>query len=486
MKNTKYSKKDHALVIMLLFSLLLIVSGSIFAEDPAEIITAEREVINQVSLLQGLTFGDYNGSIPVARLKELGDIGIGTFDALNGELIMLEGVVYRAAYDGAIEIVADEETIPFSNVTFFDADEVIQLTDIDSVGALKTALDKKVSESGENRFYMIKAEGTFSTMNVRSELPQTKPYKPLAVVLETDQTFFDYDNIQGTVVGLYCPAYMNDLNAVGWHFHFVSDDRLYGGHVLDLSAETIEVSIDRTDSFAMVLPDNEMFNTFDLTIDQSEDIKKVETGEGNVSVPQESSDEQDIARKLAEELIEAAAQVEPEITAVLQSLESENARLVGLEHRLKSEESLTRKILTDAHDMEVSPEEAAAVIGDVLRYTLCIDDDQYVSVVDKTMKTFAEKNISVYKFKNRWGGEGYKGINTNLKTEDGLIFELQLHTPASFDAKELEHANYEVARSETATEEQRLAAEAYAKEIYAKVPVPAGAPEYNWEIEQNK
>ena len=62
-------------------------------------------------------------------------------------------------------------------------------------------------------------------MQVRSELPQTEPYKPLAKVLETDQTFFDYENIKGTVVGLYCPEYMSDLNAVGWHFHFISEDR---------------------------------------------------------------------------------------------------------------------------------------------------------------------------------------------------------------------------------------------------------------------
>ena len=72
---------------------------------------------------------------------------------------------------------------------------------------------------------------------------------------------------------------MSDLNAVGWHFHFISDDRKAGGHVLDLSADEIDVSLDRTDSFSMSLPDNEMFNSFDLTIDQSDDIKKVETGE---------------------------------------------------------------------------------------------------------------------------------------------------------------------------------------------------------------
>lgn len=279
MINSINGKRFRAYTVLFAMALFFIIFSSINAQGPSDNNAAQRDVINQVSLLQGLTFGDYNGSIPAARLKELGDTGIGTFDALNGELIMLEGIVYRAAFDGTIEVVADEETIPFSNVTFFDIDEKFQISGIDNVNTLKDMLDKKVSQTGDNRFYMVKIEGVFNTMQVRSELPQTKPYKPLAVVLETDQTFFDYENIAGTVVGLYCPAYMSDLNAVGWHFHFISDDRQSGGHVLNLSAEDIDVSLDRSDYFAMVLPDNEMFNNFDLTIDQSEDIKKVETGE---------------------------------------------------------------------------------------------------------------------------------------------------------------------------------------------------------------
>lgn len=239
----------------------------------------KREVINQVSLLQGLTFGDYNGSVTAGKLKDLGDTGIGTFDALNGELIMLDGVVYRAAHDGTIQIVKDSETIPFSNVTFFDADETLKLNDIKNVNSLKDALNKKVASLGKNRFYMVKIKGSFSNMNVRSEYAQKKPYKPLAKVLETDQTFFDHNNINGTVVGLYCPEYMNSINAVGWHFHFISDDKKVGGHVLNLSAKDIEASIDSTDNFFMLVPNNDMFNNFDLSVDQSADIKKVETGE---------------------------------------------------------------------------------------------------------------------------------------------------------------------------------------------------------------
>lgn len=245
--------------------------------------TNDREVINQVSLLQGLTLGDYNGSITAGQLKEKGDIGIGTFDALNGELIMLDGVIYRAASDGSVEAVPDDETIPFSNVTFFDDEQVFDIADIENVAALKDILNEKVNELGSNQFYFVKITGTFKEMNVRSEYAQSKPYKPLATVLETDQTFFDYENVSGTIVGLYCPGYMNDLNAVGWHFHFISDDKTKGGHILELSADAAKVSMDSTSSFAMILPDNEMFDSLDLTVDQSDDIKKVETGDDSDS-----------------------------------------------------------------------------------------------------------------------------------------------------------------------------------------------------------
>ena len=81
------------------------------------------------------------------------------------------------------------------------------------------------------------------------------------------------------MVGLYCPGYMKDLNATGWHLHFVSEDKTKGGHVLGLAIDNATLSWDYTRGFRMILPDNEMFNGLDLTVDQSEDIKKAETNE---------------------------------------------------------------------------------------------------------------------------------------------------------------------------------------------------------------
>jgi acetolactate decarboxylase len=140
-------------------------------------------------------------------------------------------------------------------------------------------LNGKVAELGGNRFYMIRIDGVFNTVYARSEYAQDKPYEPLVVVLETDQTFFDMENVSGTVVGLYCPAYMSELNNAGWHLHFISDDRTSGGHVLDLAIEEAVITWDYTDNFEMILPDNDEFTQIDFSIDRSEDVRRAETNE---------------------------------------------------------------------------------------------------------------------------------------------------------------------------------------------------------------
>ena len=239
--------------------------------------TADRETVFQVSLLQGLTLGDYYGSITVNDLKQKGDTGIGTFEGVNGELIMLDGTVYRALSDGSVEVAPDDETIPFANVTFFDTDEKENINGISGIADLKELLDEKIEQLGKNRFYMVRIDGTFKKVHARSELKQQEPYKPLAEALKTDQREFSWEDTEGTVVALYCPQYMNDLNAVGWHMHFVSADHSAGGHLLDIDIDSADLKIDCTQGFNMLLPETKMFPDLDLTIDQSEDIKNVET-----------------------------------------------------------------------------------------------------------------------------------------------------------------------------------------------------------------
>ena len=248
-------------------------------ETKKEQTETDRETIYQVALLQSLTQGYYDGIIKVSELKKHGDIGIGTFEGVNGEMIVLDGKVYQALGDGKVQEADDNETVPFSNVTFFDKDGSLELSDINDVNALKEKLNAMVEENGKNLFYFVKMSGTFEKMNVRSEIKQEKPYKTLDKALETDQREFNYDNIAGTVVALYCPDYMNGLNTPGWHFHFISDDKTKGGHLLDLKFDNATAEYDATPEFDMCLTDNGDFQKMELSKDVSDAIKKVETNE---------------------------------------------------------------------------------------------------------------------------------------------------------------------------------------------------------------
>ena len=236
-----------------------------------------KDIIYQVALLQSLVQGYYDGIITVGELKEHGDTGIGTFEGVNGEMIVLDGVVYQALADGSIAIPSDDEKIPFSNVTFFDTDESLDLSGISDMAELQSKLNTVVEEKGSNLFYVVRIDGTFPDLKVRSEYKQEKPYRMLDEALASDQTEFDYENAEGTIVGLYCPDYMGGLNNAGWHFHYISGDLTRGGHVLKVSVEKATALIDATDGFEMVLPEAGDFQEMDLAKNVDEALHKAET-----------------------------------------------------------------------------------------------------------------------------------------------------------------------------------------------------------------
>ena len=253
-----------------------ILAGTILFNTANAAEPVERETNNQVALLQSLALGHFEGSISVAELKTLGDIGIGTFEGLNGELIMLDGVVYRANQNLEINVVDDKVTIPFSNVTFFEKDFSVKVKNISDKNALENILNKLVQKHGSNSFYFVKINAGFTEILVRSEAGQEKPYPTLVEALAADQKEKTFNNINGTIVGLYCPPFMSGLNSVGWHFHFVSNDKKFGGHVLELKIKSGTVEFDKTDNFALRLPKKGNFQKLDLAQDLSADIHSAE------------------------------------------------------------------------------------------------------------------------------------------------------------------------------------------------------------------
>ena len=238
--------------------------------------TADKETLFQVATLQSLMQGDYYGSITVKDLKKYGNTGLGTFDGLNGEMIVVDGNVYQALADGTVKKASDKTKVPFTNVTSFESDFSVALKNVTTMEELKEQLTKAVDKNNKNDFYMVKISGEFKKVQVRSVYKQKEPYKDLNTVMKTDQTFYDYKDIKGIIVALYCPNYMDGLNTPGWHLHFISKDKKKGGHMLDVALDRATAKFDTTTSFNMALPQDKYFKDLDLKKDLSKEIEKVE------------------------------------------------------------------------------------------------------------------------------------------------------------------------------------------------------------------
>ena len=230
----------------------------------------QRDTVYQLSTIGSLIAGNYDGFQTAEVLKQHGDFGIGTFDALDGELVMIDGTIYKIKDTGKAELVPDSITMPFAAVTFFDKDYSLEIKDIKDYKTLSAKLDKSIIN--KNNFYAFRIDGTFAFLKLRSVPKQEKPYPILSKVTENQPTF-EHTNIKGSLIGYWCPDYIGSINVPGYHFHFISEDRTIGGHLLEVSFTQAQAFADTCDSFNMQLP---LENTNAGDMDMSAEINKVE------------------------------------------------------------------------------------------------------------------------------------------------------------------------------------------------------------------
>jgi acetolactate decarboxylase len=243
-----------------------------FSEDTT--VPLDRETLYQVSTIDALMQGVFDGVQPLAELKQHGDFGIGTFDALEGEMIVLDGIVYQAKADGRIYRVGDDVTTPLATVTYFDRDYSVTTGTAMNFSVFSYTMSSQLPS--QNMVYAVRMHGTFPFMKVRAIPAQHKPYPTLAEAAK-NQSVYTYHDTMGTVVGFYTPVFFRGLNVEGYHLHFISDDRQAGGHILDFTVPgNTAVEYDITPEFKMVLPTSGAFTGVDLSQDLTGELAKVE------------------------------------------------------------------------------------------------------------------------------------------------------------------------------------------------------------------
>lgn len=252
----------------------LVLCALLLAALPAQAEGLLRQpALVQIGVIDALLAGGYDGSVAVGELPGLGDIGLGTFDALDGEMVVLDGVVFQVPASGLVRRADPRVTTPFAQVARFKPGPALTLPPGVGLKDLEAWLDKALDDT--SLFGAARVEGLFSALKARSVPRQIRPYRPLAVVAK-EQSVFEFTQARGTLVGLRGPDYVRGLGVPGWHWHFLTSDRTRGGHVLDLTLGAGTARLASLRRFELLLPEGGL-GGLDLSKDRQGELKAVES-----------------------------------------------------------------------------------------------------------------------------------------------------------------------------------------------------------------
>jgi acetolactate decarboxylase len=158
--------------------LFLLIPTLLLAEDQG---VEHVNTLFQVSTLDSLSLGIYQGALSFRALERQGDFGVGTFDRLDGEMIALDGRFFQVRSDGTVSRVAGDATTPFAAVTTFKPDWRLTLQQPRSYPQVSALIDQMLPS--KNLFYAVKIKGTFTDLTARSVPRQFLPYPPLATAI---------------------------------------------------------------------------------------------------------------------------------------------------------------------------------------------------------------------------------------------------------------------------------------------------------------
>jgi acetolactate decarboxylase len=236
----------------------------------------EAHVLFQASTIGALLDGGFEGDLSFAELAEHGDLGLGTLNHLDGEMIALDGEFFRADVDGRLSRIGAGERTPFAVVTRFEPTLDGRLPDeqIDHVELL-ARLDALAPAGASS--CAIRLDGHFEAVRARSVPRQEPPYLSLTEVV-ADQHVFELAEVEGTMVGFRFPTYVEGIEVAGYHLHFASADRSRGGHVLDSRSRGLRVRIDPSNDLHVELPPRVELADPDLAAETHAAVLRVEGG----------------------------------------------------------------------------------------------------------------------------------------------------------------------------------------------------------------
>jgi acetolactate decarboxylase len=211
----------------------------------------QAHVLFQASTIGALLEGAFDGDVTFEELAEHGDLGLGTLNGLDGEMIAIDGRFFRADVDGMVQEIDPTERTPFAAMSWFEPALEVELDEPLTYEALLAHIDELAADPTAS--CAIRIEGEFDSVQARSVPRQYPPYQPLLEVI-ADQHVFEFTEVAGSLVGFRFPDYARGLEAEGYHLHFISEDYEQGGHVLSCRPRHVTVELDLSGELHVELP----------------------------------------------------------------------------------------------------------------------------------------------------------------------------------------------------------------------------------------
>ncbi|GII54118.1 alpha-acetolactate decarboxylase [Planotetraspora thailandica] len=232
--------------------------------------------VYQTSTMSALLEGVYDGDVTIADLLTHGDFGLGTFNHLDGEMIILDGVCYHLRADGTAGVAAPGDRTPFAVVTRFVPDITLRIGAPATRDDLVRMIDKAVTSA--NLIHAVRISGVFSRVRTRTVMAQTPPYPPLTEAT-AGEPVTEFTGVTGTLAGYRTPDYEQSISVAGYHLHFIDDEHTRGGHLLDCELTHGEVSVGSSADLHLSLPTTQAFLNANLSpSDVAEQIRRSEGG----------------------------------------------------------------------------------------------------------------------------------------------------------------------------------------------------------------
>ncbi|MBK4147736.1 acetolactate decarboxylase [Corynebacterium macginleyi] len=227
-----------------------------------------RHSIFQNSLMSALLDGIYDGEMTISELLAKGNFGIGTFNGLDGEMIILDGTCYQLRGDGSARVADLDQQTPYAVATNFVPRILVDAPRGLGRDELSAFIDEV--EPSANYMYAVRITGRFSEVTTRTVVKQTKPYPPMTEAVGSDKELH-FSNVEGVIGGFRTPVYERGISVPGCHVHFIDAARESGGHVLDYTVDKAKIELCPSSDLELRLPLTQEFGRANLA---PEDLDK--------------------------------------------------------------------------------------------------------------------------------------------------------------------------------------------------------------------